>query len=66
MWQLNAACADVDSKIFFSAKHKDRALALSLCNSCPVKDECLEFAINNECDYGIFGGLFPEERKALV
>ena len=66
MFQDKANCLEADPQIFFSAKLKDRALALSLCNSCPVKSECLEFAITNESVDGIYGGTTGDERKEII
>jgi WhiB family redox-sensing transcriptional regulator len=66
MFQDKANCLEAEPEIFFSAKLKDRALALSLCNACPVKSECLEFALSNESVDGIYGGLLGDERKALL
>ena len=41
-------------------------LALQLCDGCPLKAECLELGMQGEDIYwGIWGGLFPAERKAL-
>jgi WhiB family redox-sensing transcriptional regulator len=36
-----------------------------LCNSCPVKDLCLEYALVNGEEYGMWGGMTPRERQAL-
>ncbi|NBW16917.1 MAG: WhiB family transcriptional regulator [Caulobacteraceae bacterium] len=66
MFQDKANCLNADPAIFFSAKLKDRALALSLCNACVVKDECLDFALSHESIDGIYGGLLGDERKALL
>jgi WhiB family redox-sensing transcriptional regulator len=66
MFQDKANCLSADPSIFFSAKLKERATALSLCNSCIVKDECLDFALKNESVDGIYGGLLGDERKALL
>ena len=39
-------------------------IAKNLCNDCAVKIECLEFALGNEEEYGIWGGMTPRERRA--
>jgi len=66
MFQDKANCLEANPEIFFSAKLKDRALALSLCNACPVKTECLEFALECESIDGIYGGTLGDERKAML
>ena len=66
MFQDKANCLSAEPSIFFSAKIKDRAEALSLCNSCVVRDECLDFALEMESIDGIYGGLLGDERKELL
>lgn len=66
MFQDNANCLDVEPEIFFSAKIKNRELAMSLCNSCIVKTECLDFALKHESIDGIYGGTTGDERKAML
>jgi len=66
MFQDKANCLSADPTIFFSAKLKDKAEALSLCNACVVRDKCLDFALEMESVDGIYGGLLGDERKALL
>jgi WhiB family redox-sensing transcriptional regulator len=57
---------DEADKLFFSeASEKRIAQAKALCATCPMIQACLDHAIKSECEFGIFGGLTPEERKAL-
>jgi WhiB family redox-sensing transcriptional regulator len=37
-----------------------------ICNDCPVKDECLEYALDINETHGIWGGLNELERKNLT
>lgn len=39
--------------------------AKALCADCPLKAECLQVALETKRNVGIWGGLTPEERKAL-
>lgn len=41
------------------------AAAQTICRGCPVKDECLEWALDAGCDDGVFGGLTAPERRKL-
>ena len=44
----------------------ETAPARRICSGCPVKRECLKFAMDhNMVQHGIFGGLSPNERKEL-
>ena len=60
------ACKDVDTNLFFSELKSKVEKAKAICNSCVVKSECLEFALNDGIEFGIFGGVTANERKALV
>jgi WhiB family redox-sensing transcriptional regulator len=57
-----AVCVNVDSEIFFSEDPSEIALAKSICGACPIANKCAEWATKN-AEYGIFGGLTPEERQ---
>ncbi|SDQ34443.1 transcription factor WhiB [Actinopolyspora saharensis] len=67
-WQHRASCRDQDPELFFpvsevgpGAEQVQRAKAV--CGSCPVRSECLAYAQSNGLDFGIFGGLTPDERR---
>jgi WhiB family redox-sensing transcriptional regulator len=70
-WVKYAACNGTDPEIFFSDTNGNSALAKSICGTCPVSEECLEFALkyhtkNNDYAHGIWGGLSVRERRALL
>jgi WhiB family transcriptional regulator, redox-sensing transcriptional regulator len=65
-WQDEAACADADADLFFSIDEEDQRRALSLCDACPVRTECLEHAIAHGEPYGIWGGLREQDRRRLT
>lgn len=52
-------------KLFFSESPKRIALAKAMCAECPITNKCLQFALDEEIEFGIFGGTTPQERKAL-
>ena len=66
-WRAEGACLAADPDLFFpvavgGAASKDTSRALLICDSCPVKRQCLEFAMRNGEASGIWGGTTPEER----
>lgn len=65
-WRAQAECAGMDPDLFFPTNKMhvpDEARAA--CARCPVKAQCLEFAIAvNEKD-GFWGGKTPEERRKI-
>jgi len=66
MWQFQAMCRVEDSDIFFSELASKVARAKAVCSTCPVQKQCLDFAISNNIEEGIFGGLTFDERKNNV
>jgi WhiB family redox-sensing transcriptional regulator len=66
MWQFSAACDTQDTEIFFSELRSKVTKAKAICATCPVRSQCLSFAIAEDIDTGIFGGLTPAERKELL
>lgn len=57
-WQRRARCAGVSHPDrFFPDRGKSKDAALRLCNCCPVKLECLEYAVQNRIEEGIWGGM---------
>jgi WhiB family transcriptional regulator, redox-sensing transcriptional regulator len=65
-WQDQAACTDADADLFFSLDEEDQREALALCDSCPVRNECLEYAVVNREHYGIWGGVREQDRRRLT
>lgn len=69
-WREHAACRDQDPDLFFPIGDAGPALqqiddAKAICHRCPVTEECLRFALATGQDYGIWGGLTADERRAL-
>jgi WhiB family redox-sensing transcriptional regulator len=42
--------------------HLEKRLALELCDRCPVKKLCADYAITAREPYGIWGGTVPSDR----
>ena len=64
-WQAGALCAQTDPEAFFPEKGGSTREAKSVCKTCTVKQECLEYALQNDERYGIWGGLSERERRKL-
>lgn len=47
-------------------RHERVRLAKSVCRACPVREQCLEYAIKNNIPYGVWGGLSERERRNLI
>lgn len=64
-WQKDAACRGVNPELFFPTRGDDTRVASRICSSCPVREECLEYAISHVEKFGIWGGLSERERRRL-
>jgi WhiB family redox-sensing transcriptional regulator len=62
-WQDAARCAEVDPAIFFPEKGGSTREAKRICRGCDVRAECLDYAIENQERFGIWGGLSERERR---
>lgn len=65
-WTVDALCAQVDAELFFPEKGESNREAKRVCGGCPVRAECLGWALANNERYGIYGGLSDRERLRLV
>ena len=64
-WQSDALCAQTDPEAFFPEKGGSTRDAKRICTSCDVRDQCLEYALQNDERFGIWGGLSERERRRL-
>lgn len=64
-WRQDAACRDLAPDIFFPATDDEAGVAKAVCATCPVRDDCLEYAVATRQDDGVWGGLDESERKRL-
>ena len=64
-WQEKALCAQTDPEAFFPEKGGSTREAKRVCSSCEVRAECLEYALENDERFGIWGGLSERERRRM-
>jgi len=64
-WQSDSLCAQTDPEAFFPEKGGSTRDAKRICTSCEVKAQCLEYALQNDERFGIWGGLSERERRKL-
>ena len=62
-WAVDAACADADPAVFFPDHGRPATQAKQMCAGCPVRAECLDFALESHERFGIWGGLTDKERR---
>ena len=65
-WQESAVCRSVDPDLFFPEQAGPSHEAKRVCAACPVRIECLAYALAHRDRYGIWGGLTARERRRLI
>ena len=55
-WLDQAACIGADTKLFFPGRGSTPKIAKEICGGCPVRVECLEYAIRKNVQGGVLGG----------
>lgn len=69
-WREQAECLDIDPELFFPIGPTGLGLqqaheAKKICRRCPVQQSCLEWALANGQQAGIWGGTDEDERRLL-
>lgn len=59
----NLPCRTADPEIFFSKSATDREQAKALCRSCPIRDACAQYALDNRQLKGVWGGTTVADRR---
>lgn len=65
-WMQRAACRGVRPELWFPTGREDPTEAKAVCARCPVRDECLEYALRFNVKHGVWGGLTEPERRRLA
>lgn len=64
-WARRAACAGTDPELWFPNQGAPDAQAKAICDSCPVRQQCLDYALRWDIQFGMWGGLSTRERRRL-
>lgn len=67
-WRSAGACLSADPDLFFPISstgpaERQIARAKRICAGCPVRRECLEFALSSNQIHGIWGGTTADDRQ---
>ncbi len=69
-WRDKAACLTADPELFFPVGNTGPAVdqiekAKAVCARCNVTEVCLQYALETNQDYGVWGGLSEDEREEI-
>ena len=65
-WMAEGKCRDVPPSVFFPSDGVGVDAARKICADCPVKAPCLEYALLNRVDHGVWGGTSERERRRIL
>lgn len=63
-WMDAAVCAQTDPELFFPDGGGNAALARRICSTCPVVENCLQYAVEHN-EQGIWGGTSAKTRQRM-
>ena len=64
-WAPSAACRQATPDALF-VRGAEQNKAKMLCKGCPVRTECLAEALDNQIEWGVWGGMTERERRAIL
>lgn len=64
-WARDAICTQTDPEAFFPEKGGSTREAKAVCKKCTVRAECLDYALDNDEHFGIWGGMSERDRRKL-
>ncbi len=65
-WMARGKCRDVEPSVFFPSDGLGVQAAQRICAGCSVAEECLEYALANRIDHGVWGGRSERERRRIL
>lgn len=65
-WMAEGNCRNEPPSTFFPSDGVGVEVARRICATCPVKEPCLEYAIANHIDHGVWGGASERERRRIA
>jgi WhiB family redox-sensing transcriptional regulator len=64
-WMADANCRGLNTDLFFPNRGEPTDDLRQICRRCDVQTECLTYALDNDEDKGIWGGLSGRERRQI-
>lgn len=67
-------CTEANPDYWFADEHdedekfgkSEQVIAMTICKRCPIKNQCLQYALEKNISHGIWGGLVPAQRNAYI
>ncbi len=65
-WKDDGLCREVPPSTFFPHEAHGVDVARRICATCPVQAPCLEYALVERIDHGVWGGASERERRRIL
>jgi len=65
-WMAKGKCREVPPATFFPSDGVGVEVARRICATCPMQAPCLEYALRNKIDHGVWGGASERERRRIA
>lgn len=59
-------CRSVNPEVFFPSDGVGVDAARRICATCPVREPCLEYALDHHVEHGVWGGASERERRRIA
>jgi WhiB family redox-sensing transcriptional regulator len=64
-WMTEAVCRTLEPDAMFPLRAADQIRAARHCAGCPVRSDCLNYALRLKPEYGVWGGMTERHLRAL-
>jgi WhiB family redox-sensing transcriptional regulator len=65
-WMSEGTCRLHPPAVFFPSDGAGVDRARAICGRCPVAERCLEYALDNRIEHGVWGGASERERRRIL
>ena len=65
-WRNFGRCRGLDPEIFYPTPDDEGLEAKEICIVCPVRETCLDWALETREKHGVWGGLTEKERRRIL
>jgi WhiB family redox-sensing transcriptional regulator len=65
-WMDQGKCRDMAPAVFFPGDGVGVIAAQRICAECPVAERCLQYALDEHIDHGVWGGKSERERRRIA
>ena len=65
-WMQHGLCRQLAPSTFFPNDGVGVEVARRICATCPVQEPCLEYALTERIDHGVWGGASERERRRIA